>query len=370
MNSRRFRLIFIVLSTCICSLVFSQASLIDTLAIRSNSAPHSYVLKGVNVVNPVKRTISYNRTVVIAADTVRFVKGNWRSWFMKGVKIESKGKFIAPGLVDAHVHINCNYEDRLHFVAAGVTAVITYTQGPDIEENRVADSIRLPFPIVYGEGAINMRCHTVNWSSSTEKLPIGLSIKGYMDMEYKSDMPIAFNHTYTSTAIERPEEFHTFMLGRYYKSNWKVNTWASYRRFHDSPNAQLFHDKWVNEEMLGYTNSIRPMIYDDYKIMFGTDVQQGYSTAGLGNNILKEVMYHRPLGLRADQILRGLCVTPYEFLQKTVPLVAVGQKANFVLYDQNPLTKIETIGTPWMVIMRGYAMDEETLKLINNYGRR
>jgi hypothetical protein len=370
MNSRRVRLIFIVLSTCFCSLGYGQNGLIDTLAIRSNSAPHTYILKGVNVVNPVKRTISYNRTVAINADTVRFVKGNWRSWFMKGVKIESKGKFITPGLVDAHVHLHCNYEDRLQFVAAGVTAVITYSRGPDIEENRVADSIRLPFPIVYGEGAINMRCHTMNWSSNKEELPIGLAIKGNMDMEYQSDMPIAFNHTYASSAIERAKEFHTFMLGRYYASNWNLNSWGAYRRFHDSPNAKLFHDKWVNEEMLGYTNSISPMIYGDYKIMFGTDVQHGYSTAGLGNNILKEVYFHKPLGLRADQILKGLCVTPYEFLQKPIPLVEVGQQADFVLYDENPLIKIETIGNPWMVIMRGYAMNSETLKLINNYGRQ
>lgn len=364
MISRRFHLIFFVLTSSLSVFSYGQSELIDSLSTEANKAPQRYILKGVNVINPIKSTTAYKRTVVINDREIESVKGNWRSWFMKGQKIDCKGKFISPGLVDAHVHLHCSYKDRIGFVRYGVTSVIGFTPGPDIQENAVADSLKLPFPVIYGEGQFNLGFEGrpgYLWPVQEDALPLALVAQTDKDYEVQNQIDVNYSHFKVSPKIEQTRAYHTFLLGRYLEKCRSLD-YGYFRRF-ITPPAIALHEKAARVEMIDYTNSISPMLYEDYRILFGSDVKQGYYQDGY--TLFNEINLHRPLNLRPDQILEALCVTPYLFLNKEVPQVRAGDQANLVLYDQNPLKSIGVLSKPWMVILRGYAMDQSTLKYID-----
>ena len=93
--------------------------------------PTSLVLKGGAVFDPVKGTLQTDRTIVIEGSRIRAVTGRGDGQPAGSQVIDCRGKFIIPGLIDAHVHL-VHLADLSHvagdqflpmFLAAGVTSV-------------------------------------------------------------------------------------------------------------------------------------------------------------------------------------------------------------------------------------------------------
>ena len=89
------------------------------------------VLRGGAVFDPISGSFQPNRTVVIDGDHIRSVSGP-NADLPRGARIvECRGKYIIPGLIDAHVHL-VHLTNRSHvtgdqllpmFLASGVTSV-------------------------------------------------------------------------------------------------------------------------------------------------------------------------------------------------------------------------------------------------------
>src|SRR5687767_15335739 len=86
---------------------------------------------GVDVVDPVSGTVARDRTVVVDDDRIVAVGTRGATRVPRGAtRVDGRGRWLIPGLVDAHVHLFNTYSKRAPndwalpmFVANGVTTV-------------------------------------------------------------------------------------------------------------------------------------------------------------------------------------------------------------------------------------------------------
>ncbi len=95
------------------------------------SEPHLLVLQGAAVFDSVAGRFVTDRTIVIEGDRIRSVSSADATPPIAARLLDCRGKFVLPGLIDAHVHL-VHLANRTHvtgdqflplFLAYGVTSV-------------------------------------------------------------------------------------------------------------------------------------------------------------------------------------------------------------------------------------------------------
>ncbi|KAF5703589.1 linoleate diol synthase [Fusarium globosum] len=67
-----------------------------------------FIFSGANIIDPVKGTVLENATVYLRDGIVKSINGDATEWSddPSAVKMDLRGKFVCPGLIDCHVHIS------------------------------------------------------------------------------------------------------------------------------------------------------------------------------------------------------------------------------------------------------------------------
>src|SRR5690349_7661456 len=92
---------------------------------RNNSLQKSLVIKDVSVIDVVTGSVLSNQTLIIQDDRIAAMGVSSETIVPRNSKIvDGKGKFLIPGLWDAHVHLEIAGEESLpFFIGNGVTTV-------------------------------------------------------------------------------------------------------------------------------------------------------------------------------------------------------------------------------------------------------
>ncbi|KAG4274468.1 hypothetical protein FPRO04_09426 [Fusarium proliferatum] len=66
-----------------------------------------FIFSGANIIDPVKGTVLENATVYLRDGIVKSINGDATEWSddPSAVKMDLRGKFVCPGLIDCHVHL-------------------------------------------------------------------------------------------------------------------------------------------------------------------------------------------------------------------------------------------------------------------------
>lgn len=114
-------LILILLLTCIIAfIVDSYQTRYLNITDENLLTENSYLIKDVNVIPMTKDTVVLHQNVLIRDGKIESISGDIPE--IDVTVIEGKGKFLSPGLIDAHVHVWDKQEFGL-YLANGVTAV-------------------------------------------------------------------------------------------------------------------------------------------------------------------------------------------------------------------------------------------------------
>lgn len=131
------------------------------IAQKSNASRTRYIIKNVNVISmTIPNKVIYNASVVISNNVIESINGNIPAHCQI---IEAKGKWLIPGLIDAHVHLTYdaflgqkfptqkpdiafNTQDIMTpFIDNGITTIVdlnanieTYSQKKDIERGVIS----------------------------------------------------------------------------------------------------------------------------------------------------------------------------------------------------------------------------------------
>ena len=93
---------------------------------RNNSLQKSLVIKDVSVIDVVTGSVLSNQTLIIQDDRIAAMGVSSETIVPRNSKIvDGKGKFLIPGLWDAHVHLEIAGEESLPFFIGNIPSYFT-----------------------------------------------------------------------------------------------------------------------------------------------------------------------------------------------------------------------------------------------------
>lgn len=93
--------------------------------------PRTYVFENINIIDPVSGTVLRNRNVHLAGGTITTITTtNLSPPLQHGTRIDGTGKYLSPGLIDAHVHLTSVPGDADLRAAMSVPAAVSLLRQP------------------------------------------------------------------------------------------------------------------------------------------------------------------------------------------------------------------------------------------------
>ena len=324
--------------------------------------------------------------------------------------IDLSGKYIIPGMVNAHVHVS-SVEQMKEGPAVGILTLLNMHTGEEDRElewkTKYKDSAG--FSTLYGAGhaATVPGGHPNQFSPDMETIDENLSIQDWVDHRIKNNVDyikvvrdhhewmgspalpsldydqirelIEYSHQKGMKVVIHANSIKDMMeIGQFspdgfvhmpdYKEDLPVPenfyTWLAGKEIFVVPtagfslksmdNAPPFIRDWVTSHLLDSSQRagiIKKMHETGVLIVAGTDAQEGQMD--FGGDYFLELKLYKTAGLSNIEILRTATGNAAKAFDLPIGQISVGSKASFVILNENPIEDIENLKTVYQVWKNG-----------------
>lgn len=397
-------------------------------------SPDAIAFIGVNVIITGREQILENQTVIVSGEKITEIGPSTNTRVPRGaLKIDGTGKYLMPGLVDMHAHLNSPKEFPL-YLANGVTTVFNlngrlahlkwreeikqgtmagpniYSCGPTIRVLKKAEDARRIMEEQNKAGYDSIKIY--NWVSK-EAYEVLIEEAGKRDMLFVGHIPRepGFEGVLKARqAIAHAEEFiYTFFDNNVdddsrltqavqktreagvpviatlvafdhiiqqaenlpallakpemkYLAPWVRSEW--------SPEKNLYKKKFANPESITYLNKsialqkklIQSLRKAGVRVLTGTDAMNMGVVPGF--SLHEELRNLIDIGFTSFEAILAATLHPADFLSRSGEFgsVSVGQRADLVLTEGNPMEDISRISRPAGVMVRGRWLPQSELQ--------
>jgi imidazolonepropionase-like amidohydrolase len=377
--------------------------------------------KNVAVVDAEDNKIRKHRTVIVHDGQVISIKLYLFTFSLKGAKVvDGKGKYLAPGLTDMHVHFTCTNRDRLEFLLYGVTRIRNMSGSAySLSDKAFVDAGEILSPKVYSCGpevfpfynndTARIREEAGNqFAAGYDFLKAGRSLTDtalytMLDAARKLGMPVA---------IELPNGIKPSDLSKYkdlitiegftaYENDrkawakdpgdfWFCPAFASYSELAATKTAKAFEKKPENSivsetqsRLIGQSPQFLFSMTAGYRskrnffkagakkqMRFLTGTESGLYIPMLipGISLHNELKELQQLGLKTDQVILAATRNAAIVLRDEMNSgrIREGETTDLLLLDDDPLEKIENYKKITGMLVNGAWLSSADLGIIKN----
>jgi hypothetical protein len=173
---------------------------------------------------------------------------------------------------------------------------------------------------------------------------------------------IAFYRVY-KTAMEGQPYLYRLNLN---KIN-PVTAFISQKQLGDYTEAGSGYKAFAAKKFAALQRFAKILTDEGVTILFGTDSGPNFITPG--NSIHEEIALLTDAGISAYDILKSATINASSVLQKSdLGQITIGYKADLLILNENPLTQLETLKNPRMIVTGNYYYTENEIKKLRSIG--
>lgn len=392
-----------------------------------NQRNEDFIFRGVKVIYRKKKKwkVKRNRCVKISNGKIKKMRHRFLWMPRRGaIKVQgAKGKFLAPGLIDMHMHFNCDQVSRLALLRYGVTSIRNFGYHPhQITEYDLIANRNLVSPTIYN-GYRNTRPWNIeltrqagdvyrfliydnqeiykkggpgeavvpgDWDIAAEIAP-GDAVEIVDDFPLRTveGMGAFISPNWPNTKeklgmiplLKESDEIWNIPCGASSAGPWNVPGFIGeyYSAYHGVVPAAILEDwrthifpgddgiKVVADMMQVYHSDrvwiLAKLIKEEVPLLVGSEAGAGMPLVFPGFSVHEELKLFQGLGMKRRTLLDAVTTESARCLREedVTGRIARGLRADLVLLDKSPLRDIQNYLTINGVMANGFWLGSEEL---------